>query len=164
MGAFLKHTTILAAFALVLLCAPAHARDLPAGGMTPEDVAAWLQANNYPATINPDPTAGAQAGNEIVSSSVDGINYDIYFFDCSPDHRCGSLQYNAGWPAAPDRTPEKANSWNHSKRFLKAYIRDDGSAFVEYDVLIAQGSYEMLDQTLARWRDSLPKFQIFLTQ
>ena len=66
--------------------------------MTATEVAGWLIGNGYAAQVKPDPTT---PGDQIVSTTTDGINVDIYLYDCSGQgdaRRCTSMQYAAGWP------------------------------------------------------------------
>jgi hypothetical protein len=99
----MKLSTVVGGLAGALIlgacAATASARDIPSGGLTYEEVASWLRASGYPATIKPDTSEGAKSYERIVSSSVDGVNYDIYFYGCIKG-RCDSIQYAAGWPSS----------------------------------------------------------------
>ena len=144
---------------VLLFAAPAAARDLPAGGMTATEIAAWLNENGYTADVKPDPTT---PGDQIVSSSTDGINVDIYLYDCSGQgntRRCTSMQYAAGWPATSAYNLEKVNSWNRGNRYIKAYLTAKGGLFGEYDLDISPGgTYEMLNDCLQNWRSVVVDF------
>lgn len=144
---------------LWLAAAPALARDLPSGGMTATELAAWLKDKGLPADVKPDPTT---PGDQVVSSAMEGVNFDLYLYDCSGDgdaRRCTSMQYAAGWGAKSSFNADRANSWNSGNRFIKAYLTAKSELFGEYDLdLSPGGTYEMLDDTLENWRSTLPNF------
>jgi putative sensory transduction regulator len=148
-----------AAMAVLLFAAPAVARDLPDGGMTATEIASWLVQQGYPAQVKPDPTT---PGDQIVSTTTDGIGVDVYLYDCSGQgnsRRCTSMQYAAGWPASADYNVEKVNGWNRGNRYIKAYLTAKGGLFGEYDFDISPGgSYEMLNDCLQNWRSVVVDF------
>jgi hypothetical protein len=148
-----------AAMAVLISAAPAAARDLPDGGMTATEIAGWLIGNGYPAQVKPDPTT---PGDQIVSTQTDGINVDIYLYDCSGSgdaRRCTSMQYAAGWPASGGYNLDKVNSWNRGNRYIKAYLTAKGGLFGEYDLDISPGgTLEMLNDCLQNWRSVVVDF------
>jgi hypothetical protein len=148
------------AFLVVLLAGgwlrPAEARDLPAGGLTADEIATWLRANNQPATVKPNPS---RPDDQIISSSVDGINFDIYLYDCAGT-RCRSIQYSAGWTSTTNLS-DKILVWDRDKRYCRAYVGTNNALFCEYDIDVAPGgTYEMLDHSLVRWRDVINAFKL----
>lgn len=148
-----------AAVTLLFLATPAAGRELPSGGMTASEIAAWLVNAGYSAQVKPDPTT---PGDQIVSTQTDGIDVDIYLYDCSGDgdaRRCTSMQYAAGWPASSRYNLEKINSWNRGNRYVKAYLTAKGGLFGEYDLDISPGgTYEMLNDCLQNWRSVVVDF------
>jgi hypothetical protein len=149
----------LAAASLALFALPASAKDLPEGGMTAKEVAAWLQDQGYSAQVKPDPTT---PGDEIVSSTIEGVNYDIYMYICK-EGRCGSIQYAAGWTKPEGMSSSKINDWDKNKRYLRAYMDDKGNAWGEMDVdLTPGGTYEYLNGTLDRWKSIVTEYKNFI--
>ena len=150
---------LAAAAGLLALAAPAMARDLPTGGMTATELARWMVENGFPAQVKPDPTT---PGDQIVSTATDGINVDIYLYDCSGTgdaRRCTSMQYAAGWAAKPSYSPDKVNGWNRTHRYIKAYLTASGALYGEYDLDISPGgTYEMLEDCLGNWRRNVVTF------
>jgi len=153
----MKQLALGLAFAAFLLVPAAAANDLPPGGMTAQEVADWLRAQGYPSVVKPDPTT---PGDQIISSSVDGINFDIYMYGCTSG-RCDSLQYASGWtPKHPPGT-DKINSWDSNKRYIRAYL-EHGDLWAEYDIDISPGgTYEALTHSLERWRSVVGSFKKF---
>lgn len=147
---------LFAAGALALIAAPAFASDLPAGGLTREDVLKWLQGKGYTAEIKYDTTAK----DNYVSTSSDGVNWSIYFFACSNDtSRCASIQYSAGWDDT-NLSDATVITWNRVKRFIRAYKTANKALFGEYDIDVSPGgTWESLDYTLTRWKSALANFK-----
>ncbi|HEV2532141.1 YbjN domain-containing protein [Phenylobacterium sp.] len=141
----------------VLAAGPAVSRNLPAGGVTRQEVAAWLEAGGHPATIHAD-----SAGEIIVSSSNGGVNWDIYFYKCAAG-RCADIQYAAGWTEITGMTLDKVNQWNHDKRLIRAYLGPKSSVWGEYDVVLSPGgSWEQLDTSLRDWSSAVLRFKTFI--
>jgi len=157
----LSTVVVAAALSLGVLAGTANARDIPAGGLTYEEVASWLRASGFPAEIKPDQSTGATPDERIVSSSADGVNFDIYFYGCSAG-RCDSIQYAAGWPSSPGST-DRINAWNLSKRYARAYTTAAGQYWAEYDIDVSPGgTYEQLDHTLVRWRSIVGEYKTYM--
>ncbi len=152
---------LAAALILGAFAGTASARDIPRGGLTYEEVATWLRASGYPATVKQDTSDGAKSYERIVSSSIDGVNYDIYFYGCS-DGRCDSIQYAAGWPSSPGSL-DRIAAWNLSKRYIRAYSTASGQYWAEYDIDVSPGgTYEQLDKTLSRWRSIIGEYKTYM--
>jgi hypothetical protein len=153
---------LAAALALGLGGAPAAAQPLPQGGMTAHEIAAWLKRSGAPADVKPDTTT---PGDQIVSTVTDGVDVDIYLYQCAGDgdeRRCQSIQYATGWAPRADLTAEKANAWNSSHRYIKAYLTEKGSLYGEYDVDISPGGgFGLLDKSFDNWRTMLAEFKQF---
>jgi hypothetical protein len=155
----------IAGLAIILSAQPAAARDVPIGGMTAQDVASWLQAAGYSATIKPDPTT---PGDQIITTAISGINFDVYMYACT-NGRCRSLQYAAGWnlssPAGSDIT-DKLLSWNREKRYVRAYLSSSGKSYWgEFDIdIYPGGTYEALDHSLERFGSVISDFKTYMGQ
>jgi hypothetical protein len=152
-----------AGLGMALAAQPATARDLPTGGMTAQEVAAWLTAGGYSAAVKPDPTT---PGDQIISSTINGVDYDIYMYACTAG-RCKSLQYAAGWPVSAAGSVDVATkimAWDRENRFLRAYISGSGQNFWgELDIDISPGgTYEGLDRSLARWSAVVGSFKTYM--
>jgi hypothetical protein len=138
----------------VLLLAPgAMAKDLPAGGMTLEEIAGWLQAKGLTADIET-----SASGVRSLSSAADSGKFHINTYDCK-DNRCGSLQFSQGFDTKGKFGPDAMNAWNRENRWARAYADKVNDPWIEYDVdLTPGGSYELLDDQFAIWRDVLGRF------
>lgn len=147
--------------ACALLAGQACAQGLPAGGLTAEEAADWIRGQGLPGEVLPDPTT---PGDQIVRTSADGVNFDIYFYGCTsdapPHHRCDSMQYAAGWDNSGGVDVERINQWNRENRFIRAYISRKGMVFGEMDIDITPGvNYSALNRSLDRWRSAIARFR-----
>ena len=152
----MKHTILagVAALALGLFSNAAAARDLPAGGMTLDDIASWLQSAGYKAEIQT-----TDDGTRNIYSGAEGSNFHIYQYDCKGT-RCGSLQFSVGFSTKGAFGAEPMNEWNRHNRWVRAYSDKVDDPWLEFDVdLTPGGTYELLNDEFAIWRDSLRRFR-----
>lgn len=142
------------ALALALMsAAAAAAKDIPAGGFTVADVAAWLQDQGYRAQIVTD-----KDGTKHVSSATSGVDFGVYLYDCKGE-RCGSIQFAAGWATHGSFDTARMNEWNRRNRWARGYYDDAKDPWLEYDIdLTPGGTYELLNDELATWNTSVTNF------
>jgi Putative bacterial sensory transduction regulator len=153
----MKHLSIAAALAITLLAAaPASAGPVSAQGVTRGEVADILAAHGMPAKLATD-----SKGNEIVSSSVAGINFDVYFYDCNSG-RCSSIQFAAGWTNS-SASQARINEWNTTKRYLRVYSKPGKIVWAEQDLVVSRGSSENIDDCLTWWeKKMITQFKTFM--
>ena len=147
------------ALSAFLLAAPdaALAKDLPAGGMTTEDVAAWLKGHDLPADIKT-----TKEGAPTVTSSFGGQGFVVILYDCT-NKRCGSLEFEAGFDTKGAYGPVVINDWNRDNRWTRAYSDKVNDPWLEQDVdLTPGGTFELVDDELAIWRGSVDRFRKFI--
>ena len=150
------HVRFLSAIALAfaLVSGPAAARNIPAGGLTIDDVVQWLQGKGYQAEI----TTGSD-GSRHVSSTTSGTKFGVYMFDCNGGTRCASMQFSAGFSTHGKFDTSQMNDWNRDKRWCRGYFDKDGDPWVEFDIdLSPGGTYEMLDDEFTTYQKMLGLF------
>jgi hypothetical protein len=141
------------ALALMTVGGAASARELPAHGFTVADVVAWLQDRGYKAEVISD-----SDGTEHVESGSNGVKFGVYMFDCT-EHRCGSIQFSAGFSTNGKFDTKQMNVWNHDTRWARGYFDRVGDPWVEYDVDLAPGgTYELLNDEFKTWTEILDRF------
>lgn len=138
------------ALAAFLFAGPAAAANLPAGGMTPKEVQAWLLESGYQAELE-------RAGEEpYLKSAADGVSFEVHFYDCKED-RCASIQFNAGLNIDGQITAAQANDWNSEKRYVDCFVDEEGDPWFTYDVNLSPGgTRDGLDDAFAVWLSFLP--------
>jgi hypothetical protein len=141
------------ALAFFSIMVPTAAKDLPAGGLTAQDVVNLLQAKGYRAELKQDDN-----GKPNVASATQGVNFFVHFFDCTND-RCASIQFVAGFSTKGSYTLEQANNWNFNNRWITAAMDKEKDPWVSQDVdLSPGGTYENLNDEIQVWDDSLGRF------
>jgi hypothetical protein len=136
---------------------PAAAFTYASGGVTAQEVAAVLRTKNLPVEITTD-----DAGDPMIKSSSDNLNWRIYFYDCT-NGRCTSIQFSSGFDLTNGMTYAKANEWNYTKRFGRAALDDEMDPYVRYDIDVAKGyTSESMTYALATWLLVVPTFSEFI--
>ncbi|KSB90829.1 hypothetical protein AS593_16970 [Caulobacter vibrioides] len=149
---------LAAAMALAPAAALAASKPIHADGMTGPEVVKWLQDAGYKAELLTDKT-----GDPHIKSAANGVNFDIYFYDCTAKPRCKAVQFSAGFDLKTPLSAGKINEWNRDNRYLKAYIDDDGDPYVQYDVNLNAGrTIEVLDDDFGVWTSMINDFTKFI--
>ena len=131
----------------------AAANDLPAGGLTGQDVASWLQSQGYRAEIGT-----ADNGRPKVASATQGTIFFVHFYDCKGD-RCASIQFVAGFTTNGAYSVVKANEWNAANRWVTASMDKENDPWITQDIDVSPGgTYELLNDELKVWSDSVGRF------
>jgi len=145
---------VVATLVLALFSSAASASNLPPGGMTIDEVVSWLRGAGYGAEIRTN-----SKGERNVYSSAGGNDFHIYLYDCKQD-RCGSFQFSAGFDTKGTQSVAQMNTWNRTNRWARAYVDNVNDPWVEYDIdLSPGGTYEILNDEFAIWRDALVRFR-----
>ncbi|HTW34787.1 MAG TPA: YbjN domain-containing protein [Rhizomicrobium sp.] len=147
-------TAIVAALALTLASATASARDIPAAGLSTQDVINWLRSMGYSTEIVQD-----NNGSSHIRSNYNGLKLGVYMFDCK-DNVCGSLQFSVGWATHGKFDTSQMNAWNRDKRWCRGYFDSENDPWVERDIdLTPGGSYEMLADEFQIFRKCVDNFK-----
>lgn len=153
----IAHLAWGAALAVAVASGPALATDLPAGGMSVQDVSNWLQSQGFQARVVTESN-----GSQTITSSTGGGNFHVGFYDCKGT-RCGSIQFYAGFDTKGALNVTKMNEWNRKQRWARGYVDNVNDPWVEMDVdLTPGGTYELLNDEFATWRAVLARFRQFI--
>ncbi|HVW92230.1 MAG TPA: YbjN domain-containing protein [Devosia sp.] len=146
------------ALALCLVCPPVFAKDLPAGGLSVDDIAKWLQDAGYKAEVQT-----AKDGSKSVYSAADGTGFYVDFYDCKNGPNCASIQFSVGFDTKGQFNATKMNDWNSNNRWVRAYVDEKDDPWLDMDVdLSPGGTWEGLTDEFAVWRDMLVSFKKFI--
>jgi hypothetical protein len=143
----------------VMLALPiaAQGESLPDGGVTAPEVASALRHAGYPA----DPIAD-RAGAPLVHSSTGKMLFNVYFYQCSAELRCASIEFIAEY-RRKGVAPALIATWNREKHFGRAFQDKYGMSWVAMDVEASHGmTTDALDANIARWITVLNGFESFL--
>jgi hypothetical protein len=152
----MTYTRLAAVLAFaVLSVVPVKAFELPARGVSREQMVEIMKDHGLPASIEKDSN-----NNVIVRSKTGDINFDVYFFHCVDDS-CREIQFAAGWTSS-DATPGQINDWNTTKRYLRVYWKPNRVIWAEQDAIVGLGSSENINEYLSTWEDVIAEFKRFM--
>ena len=130
----------------VATTAMAQTGSIPSGGLTFDEIIAWVKDQGYEAKISKD-----GAGNKMIATSANGTPFSVYPMDCKDD-RCGSVQFAANWPTNGKISAGRVADWNREKRWARAYLSSK-TLWVEADFDISPGgTYELLNDEFDTWK------------
>ncbi len=151
----MKPIAIAAAAAGFLLAGTAQAQDKQPCGIdmvcasNPDSVLAALEAAELEARLSTDTT-----GDPMIEVEA-GYHFDIAFYGCIEGKDCDSLRFQLLFRAGPENTPELANKWNGTKRFLQMSVRPDGKLTATYDVATIGGLNKRNFHDVLDWWDTM---------
>ena len=122
----------LAFVAALALPASAMAADRIVDLSSVEGVASLLKEAGYKAEIKK-----GEDGTSYIVSGMNGYAFNVNFYGCTNDKGCDSIDFYTWDKKEPFFSPEMANEWNVSKRFLKVAIDKDGdlSEYLSFSTL-----------------------------
>jgi hypothetical protein len=89
-------------------------------------------------------------GRAAILSSAGGILFSIYLHgDGERLDRIATLQFSSSF--GDKVTLDQVNRWNKGKRFLKAYVDDDGELCLEWDVVVSYAPPATIRECLEWW-------------
>src|SRR5688572_5581692 len=139
----------LAAFAM-----PAHAQMVRA--QDPQSVVAALQSAGYRATVGVD-----RVGDPKIDSAASGTNFQIFFYNCTANRDCATVQFHSGYKVRTPVTLDRINEWNRTKRFGRAFLDKENDPILEMDVDLDDGglSRPLFIDNIQFWTTILAEFE-----
>jgi hypothetical protein len=132
---------------------PTLLHPIPEGGLTIEEVAAWLQSEGYSASL-----VTGESGRRHIESITQGFPLNIFLGDCKGE-RCAFLEFAAGFAADGKFDISQINAWNYDNRWCRAYYDDVNDPWLRMDIdLWPGGTYESLKDRFATWNRTLGSF------
>lgn len=144
----------IAAAALFAFSGTAHAQMVRA--QDPSSIVRALQSAGYRAEMTKDDT-----GDPLIKSTSSGSNFAIFFFGCTKNVDCRTIQFFAGYDRDKSPSLSQMNDWNSKKRFGRAYLSDKGAARIEMDVDLDDGgiSTKLFEDNLEFWVLLMAQFE-----
>lgn len=101
------------------------------------------------------------SGDPRLTSRIDGTGFGVYFYDCTADTNCQSIQFSAGFDLENPMSMQMVNEWNRGRRFGKVYLDDEGDPYIEMDINVDfEGvGRKNFDDSLDIWRLVLSEFR-----
>jgi Putative bacterial sensory transduction regulator len=145
--------TIIALAATFAFAGTAQAQMVTA--KNPQSIVSALQNAGYKAELTKDGT-----GDPLIRSSSSGSSFAIFFFGCTKNVDCATIQFFAGY-TDKKATLSQMNDWNSKKRFGRAYLADSGAARIEMDVDLDDGglSAKLFEDNVEFWVVTMSAFE-----
>jgi hypothetical protein len=138
--------------------AASYAGSIPSSGLSADDVANWLKSEGYKAQVSTN-----KDGSKTIQSATGGTNFNIDMYDCHDKPTCTAIQFNVGFDTKGAWNSGKMNSYNRSKRWVRAYVDDNDDPWLEQDVdLIPGGTWESLNDQFGIWRQMMGDFEKYI--
>jgi hypothetical protein len=132
---------------------PQPMQAIPNGGLTIEEVAAWLQSEGYTVDF-----VTGESGKRHIVTKTQGSPLNIFLGDCKSE-RCASLEFASGFSTGGKFDTPQINAWNYDNRWCRAYYDDVNDPWLRMNVdLSPGGTYEALSERLAIWNRTLGRF------
>ena len=126
---------------------------IPEGGLTMEEVVAWLQSGGYFATV-----VTGDSGKRHIEISSQGTKFNIMTPGCQSG-RCGSLELSFGFSSRGRFKVSQLNEWNSQIPWGKAYYDSANDPWLEMDIALwPGGTWEALNNRFAAWNSILGRF------
>lgn len=132
----------------------------PLRASEPQSFINWFFEAGYPAQLTTD-----GVGDPHIEFRHNGVVHPLWFYDCTNNSECQSVQFYYGYQFEAPFDLELLNDWNgEARRYTRAYRIDDGTVRLEMDVFtgidgISGRDFESL---LRLWLDRLAEFEGFI--
>jgi hypothetical protein len=124
----------------------------------PSEIVSLIQELGFQAKLEKD-----NVGDPVIRSSSSGVEFSIYFYDCSNNKRCQSLHFTAGYDLVEGSSLEAMQQWNADKRFASAYLDDENDPFLQMDVNTEGGiTQENFEKSFELWQSLKGEFEEFI--
>jgi hypothetical protein len=132
---------------------PTLIRPIPDGGLTIEEMSAWLEGEGYTVKF-----VTGESGRPHIETNSQGFPLNIFLGDCKGE-RCASLELAAGFSTGGKFDVSQINGWNYDNRWCRAYYDDDKDPWLRMNVdLWPGGTYEALGARFEKWNSTFGRF------
>jgi len=104
------------------------------------------------------------AGDPKLKVEYYGSDFVLYFYDCTDNSDCKSIQFFSGYKTEGSVRKSKVNEWNAENRYSRAYISDSGSARIEHDLYLGNAGIDADDfaALVSKWTSAQGEFEEFI--
>ncbi len=126
---------------------------IPDGGLTLEEVLAWLESGGYQAKV-----VTAESGKRHIETRSQGTLFNIFTPGCQSG-RCASLELVFAFSTNGKFDISQLNKWNSEIPWCKAYYDTVNDPCLDMDIALwPGGTYESLNNRFAAWNNILARF------
>jgi hypothetical protein len=150
----MKKTALMLALGALTMAVPAQAELVRA--QDPATVVAAMKAGGFTATLGKD-----AVGDPMITSNTGGTNFQVYFYNCTKNVDCATVQFHAGYDFDDPPSLTTIHDYNKDQRFAGAYLDKESDPVVEMDVDLDDGgmSQALFIDNLQFWQSVLGKFE-----
>ena len=105
----------------------------------PDSIVSALQDGGYSAKLGTD-----AVGDPLITSSVGGTTFQIFFYNCVEHKACATVQFHSGYDLENPVALDLINTWNRTQRFARAYLDKENDPILEMDVDLDDGGLSRL--------------------
>ena len=139
--------------AAVPVAAPTLTHPIPDGGLTLEEVIAWLQSGGYAAKV-----VTREDGKRHIESWSQGTLFNIFTPGCQSG-RSASLELVFAFSSKGRFDVSRLNEWNSDIPWGKAYSDTVNDPCLDMDIALSPGgTFESLNDQFATWNKILSAF------
>ena len=104
------------------------------------------------------------AGDPKLKIDYYGTDFTLYFYDCTNNTDCKSIQFFSGYKTEGSVRKSKINEWNADNRFARGYISEGGSARIEHDLYLGNAGVDADDfaALTSKWSKAQGEFEEFI--
>lgn len=127
----------------------------------PASVVAAMQSAGYRAEVTRDDT-----GDPMIKSSSSGSDFAVFFYGCTNNAACTTVQFFAGYTEPRNASLARLNEWNSTARFARGYLTEKGAARIEMDIDLDEGgmSRRLFLDNLTVWTVLMSNFEKHIGQ
>ncbi|OIP84954.1 MAG: hypothetical protein AUK37_05035 [Rhodobacterales bacterium CG2_30_65_12] len=155
-----KRTFRLAAAIVIAAGLAGAAQADPLRASEPQSFIDWFFDAGYPAQLSTD-----GVGDPYIEFRNDGVVLPLWFYDCTDNSDCKSVQFYFGYKLETPVDLAQLNDWNgEARRYTRAYQIEDSTVRLEMDIFTgADGiSGRDFESLLRLWLDRLTEFEGFI--
>lgn len=150
----MKVAATLGALAACSVLAPALAAET-VDAADPAKLVSIIRDLGYRAVLETD-----GVGDPMITSSVGGTDFSIFFFGCTNGEDCKTLLFKAGYDLDPGTTLDVVEAWNEGTLYGRAYLDDEDDPWLEMSVNMFGGvSRENFEDTYDWWEVIVGDFE-----
>jgi len=100
-------------------------------------------------------------GDPLIEIRKDGEKFSLFFYDCTDNAACLAVQFYSGYKTNDPVSLETINQWNTDRRFVRAYLTDEGASRIEMDIATGWEGVSSRDfgELFSLWMESISLFE-----
>lgn len=125
-------------------------------GQDPKTLVAALQEAGYAAKLGTD-----KGGDPMITSGVSGTTFQIYFYNCTDNKNCATVQFSSGYDLKDPVSLQRINEWNRDQRFGSAYLDKENDPILQMDLDLDDGgiSQALFNDNVEFWASVVGDFE-----